>query len=275
LVRFSDVDSSMGIAADDIEVYISMTQLNLGSEYTFTPLGGGFYDITVNSTFLGGTIGQKGITVHAYWTSGAPYHNNASASVSIRVTTRDTIVDITVLPSQTPFLDDVTFTFEYIDLFSGDPITSILVGDISLYNNGTLVDSGDYTLTSSGSGFIFTVDSETLGPGLGRYNLTIIIDWNEGIAPYYVDAQTTTWVTVTTRNLGFILNPLDETKYGHQMNITFTVTDFATGTPVDGVLITFSAQTVSLTLNTDYFITPLGGGQYLIEINKSSIIVER
>ncbi|MGY5858003.1 MAG: hypothetical protein RTU63_01440 [Candidatus Thorarchaeota archaeon] len=267
LVQFSDVDSSTGIAADDIEVYFSVTQLLLGSEYTFTPFGGGFYEITVNSTVLGGTIGQKGITVHAYWTSGAPYHNNASASVNIRVTTRDTIVDITTPPAQTPFLDDVTFTFEYGDLLRGTAITSILTTDITLYNNGTLVDSGDYSLTSSGSGFIFTVDSETLGIGLGRYNLTIIVDWNQATAPYYVDAQTTTWVTVTTRTLSFALDPLDETQYGHQMNISFTVYDLSTGTPVDGVSITFDAQTVSLTLGVDYFITPQGSGQYLIEID--------
>ncbi|MHA1663930.1 MAG: hypothetical protein ACTSVR_11820 [Candidatus Thorarchaeota archaeon] len=268
LVQFSDVDAPTGINADDILVFFSLTQLTYGSEYTYIPMGGGFFEISVNSTvFPGPNIIPYGITVHAYWTSGAPYHNNASSSVNIRVTTRDTIVDVTTLPSQTPFLDNVTFTFEYVDLFSGNPITSILVGDISLYNNESLVDSGDYTLTPSGSGFIFTVDSEILGSGLGRYNLTIAIDWNEATAPYYVDAQTTTWVTVTTRTLGFILDPLDESKYGNQLNITFTVTDFATGSPVDGAIITFSAQAVSLTLGVDYFITPQGGGQYLIEID--------
>lgn len=270
LVQFSDVDSSLGISASYFEVWFSVTELTLGSEYNVTDFSGGFYEISVDSSVLGGTTGQKGIAVYAYWTSGAPYHNNASASVNIRVTSRDTIVDITTLPSQTPYLDNVTFTFEYVDLFSVNPITSILVGDISLYNNGTLVDSGDYTLTQSGSGFIFTVDSETLGPGLGRYNLTFVIDWNEATAPYYDDAQTTTWVTVTTRTLGFILDPLDETKYGHQMNITFTLTDFATGTPVvlpDIAYITFSAQTVSLVPGDDFNITSLGGGQYIIEID--------
>ncbi|MBE0525831.1 MAG: hypothetical protein IH631_02745, partial [Candidatus Thorarchaeota archaeon] len=124
LVQFLDVDADTGINADDIWVYFGMTQLALGTEYTYTLLGGGYYELTVNSTFLGG-IGVNPITVHAYWTSGAPYHNNASAAVNIRVTTRATIVDVTVPPSQTPFQNDIIFTFEYSDLTSGSPITSI------------------------------------------------------------------------------------------------------------------------------------------------------
>ncbi|TFH05996.1 MAG: hypothetical protein E4H14_11645, partial [Candidatus Thorarchaeota archaeon] len=208
-----------------------------------------------------------GISVYAFWISGAPYHNNASAAVIIRVTTRATIVDITVPPSQTPFLNNVTFTFEYTDLLRGSAITSILATNISFYRNETLVTLGDYSLTPSGTGFILSVDSEILGSGLGRYNLTIIINWNELSSPYYVDARTTTWVTVTTRTLSFALDPLDETPYGHYLNITFTLRDLALGTLVDGAIITFSAQAISLTLGVDYFITPLTGGQYLIEVN--------
>ncbi|MHA1970593.1 MAG: hypothetical protein ACTSXE_01955, partial [Candidatus Thorarchaeota archaeon] len=266
LVQFLDVDADSGISADYIEVYFGMTQLSLGTEYTYTPLGGGFYEISVNSTVLGG-IGVNPISVHAYWTSGVPYHNNASASVNIRVTTRDTIVDITVPPSQTPFLDDVTFTFEYTDLFRGTAITSILTTDITLYNNGTLVDSGDFSLISSGSGFILTVDSEILGPTLGHYNLTIIVDWNELSSPYYVDAQTTTWVTVTTRTLSFALEPLDETRYGDLLNITFTLTDMSTGATVDGADITFASQILSLIEGVNFTIEYPGSGIYIIRVN--------
>ncbi len=266
LIQFLDVDADTGISADYIWVYFGMTQLTLGPEYTYTPLGGGFYDISVNSTVFGGT-GLYGISVYAFWISGAPYHNNASAAVNIRVTTRATIVDITIPPFQTPFLNDVSFTFEYTDLLRGSAITSILTTDISLYKNETLVNPGDYSLTPSGNGFVLTVDSEILGSGLGRYNLTIVIDWNELTSPYYVDAQTTTWATVTTRTLSFALDPLDETPYGHFLNITFSLSDLASGTPVDGASITFSAQAISLTLGVDYFITPLTGGDYLIEIN--------
>ena len=270
LVQFLDVDADSGISADYIWVYFGMTQLNLGDEYTYTPLGGGFFEISVNSTVLGG-IGVNPISVHAYWTSGVPYHNNASAAVNIRVTTRGTIVDITVPPSQTPFLDDVTFTFEYIDLFRGTAITSILTSDISLYKNGSLVDSGDYSLTPSGSGFIFTVDSETLGPTLGRYNLTIIIDWNEATSPYYVDAQSTTWVTVTTRTLSFALDPLDETRYGDLLNITFTLTDMSTGSTVDGADISFASQTLTLVEGVNFTIEYPGSGVYIIRIDSLAL----
>jgi len=272
LVQFLDVDADFGISADYFDVYFGMTQLTVGTEYTYSPRGGGFYELSVNSTVFSG-IGLYGISVYAYWTSGVPYHNNASASVNIRVTTRDTIVDITAPPSQTPFQDDVTFTFEYTDLFRGTAITSILATDISLYKNETLVDSGDYTLTPFGNGFIFTVDSETLGPTFGRYNLTIIIDWNEVTSPFYVDAQATTWVTVTTRTLSFALDPLEETRYGDLLNITFTLTDMSTGALVDGAEITFASQTLSLIDGVHYNIIHVGGGSgdYIIRVDSIAL----
>ncbi len=269
-VHYSDVDSDSGITANDIQVYVSGNPLSYGSDgYLYSPLGEGLYEISVNSTVFG-ALGQFSVTVYAYWTSGVPYHGDAYTPVKARVTTRDTIADITIPPSQTPFLDNISFTFEYTDLFRGTAITSILVTDISLYNNGTFVDTGDYSLTPSGSAFILTVDSETLGTTLGRYNLTIVIDWNETTSPFYVDAQTTTWVTVVGRTLSFALDPLDETPYGHILNITFTLTDMATASPVDGAIITFSAQAISLNLGDDYNITPLGNGEYLIEVDTSA-----
>ncbi len=270
LVQFLDVDSYSGISANYIWISYGITNLTFGSDYTYTPMGGGFFDISINSTVLGG-IGINEISVQAYWTSGAPYHDNASATINIRVTTRDTLVDITVPPSQTPFLDDVTFSFEYTDLSSGSPITSILTSDISLFNNGTLVDSGDYSLTPTGSGFIFTVDSETLGPTLGRYNLTILIDWNEVTSPYYVDAQVTTWATVTTRTLSFALDPLDETRFGDLLNITFTLTDMSIGSTVDGADITFASQTLSLVEGVDFDIIPAGSGVYIIRVDSLAL----
>ncbi|MGY5880182.1 MAG: hypothetical protein RTV31_08025 [Candidatus Thorarchaeota archaeon] len=272
LVQFLDVDADSGISADYFWVYFGPTNLTHGLNYTYESKSGGYFEISVNSTVFGG-IGQYGIAVYAFWTSGVPYHNNASASVNVRVTTRDTIVDITVPPSQTPFQDNVTFTFEYVDLFRGTAITSILATDISLYKNDTLVDSGNYTLTPSGNGFIFTVNSETLGDTLGRYNLTIVIDWNEATSPFYVDAQATTWVSVTTRTLSFALDPLEETRYGDLLNITFTLTDMSTGALVDDAEITFASQTLTLTEGDDYNITGVGGGSgdYIIRVDSLAL----
>lgn len=269
-VQYLDVDSDTGILADDIQVYFGATPLtNNISGYIYSSLGAGLYELSVNSTAFGG-LNQYTVTVYALWTSGVPYHGDASTPVKVRVTTRNTIVDILVPPTQTPFLNDVSLTFEYTDLSSGTPITSILVTNILLYNNGSLVNPSDYTLTPSGSAFILLVNSEKLGTTLSRYNLTIVIDWNQATAPYYVDAQTSTWVNVVSRSLSFALDPLDETPFGHLLNITFTLTDLETASPVDGAIITFSAQAISLTPGTDYNITSSLGGVYLIEIDTSA-----
>ncbi|MFW9960035.1 MAG: hypothetical protein ACFFDV_03405, partial [Candidatus Thorarchaeota archaeon] len=272
-VQFLDVDSDSGIAADDIQVYFGATPLAYGSEgYLYSSLGSGLYEISVNSTVFG-SLGQFSVTVYAYWSSGAPYHGDANTPVKIRVTTRDTIVDITTPPPQTPFLDNVVFAFEYVDLFSGNAITSILAADISLYKNGTIVSSGNYTLTPLGSEFRLTVDSEILGSTLGRYNLTIVVNWNELTSPYYVDARATIWASVTTRTLSFALDPFDETRYGDLFNITFILSDMATAALVDGALIFFSCETVILN-PSDYNITKVGGGsgEYIVRVNTLALL---
>jgi hypothetical protein len=267
-VQFLDVDSDTGIAADDIQVYVGATPLSYGSEgYLYSSLGSGLYEISVNST-VSGSLGQFSVTVYAYWSSGAPFHGDANAPVSIRVTTRDTIVDITTPPSQTPYLDNVVFTFEYIDLSSGNAISSILASDISLYNNGTLVGFGDYSLTPYGSGFILTVDSEILGSTTARYNLTVVVNWNDLSSPYYEDAHASTWVSVTKRTLSLALDPFDETRYGDLFNVTFTLSDAASTILIDGAVISFSCQTVILN-PSDYSIIEVGGGsgQYIIRLD--------
>ncbi|MDH4213566.1 MAG: hypothetical protein OEV85_06565 [Candidatus Thorarchaeota archaeon] len=272
-VQFLDVDSDSGIAADDIQVYFGATPLAYGSEgYQYSSLSSGLYEISVNSTIFG-SLGQFSVTVYAYWSSGAPYHGDANTPVKIRVTTRDTIVDITTPPPQTPFLDNVIFAFEYVDLFSGNAITSILATDISLYKNGTLVSSGDYTLTPSGSEFILTVDSEILGSTLGRYNLTIVVNWNELTSPFYVDAPATIWASVTTRTLSFALDPFDKTRYGDLFNITFILSDMANAALVDGAVISFSCQTVILN-SSDYSITKVGdgSGEYIVRVNTLALL---
>jgi hypothetical protein len=267
-VQFLDVDSDSGIAADDIQVHFGATPLAYGpGGYVYSSLGGGLYEMSVNSTVFG-SLGPFSVTVYAYWSSGAPYHGDANTPVSIRVTTRHTIVDITTPPPQTPFLDNVVLAFEYVDLASGTPITSILPTNINLYSNGTVVNLGNYSLTTSGSGFALTVDSEILGSTLGRYNLTIVVDWNELSSPYYVDAHATTWASVTKRTLSFALDPFDETRYGDLFNITFTLSDMASAALVDGAMVSFSCQTVVLN-PSDYSITPVGGGsgEYRIQVN--------
>jgi len=267
LVRFLDVDADSGIIADLIYVSFVGANLSYGSEYMYTDKGGGYFQIFVNSTALGG-IDQWPIGIHASWTSGAPYHSDASVAVNIRVTTRDTIVDTTELPSQTPFLDNVTFTFEYIDLYSGNAITSISKFDISLYSNDTLLTLGEFSLTPSGFGFILSVDSEVLGPTLGRYNLTIVVAAPE---VYFDDAQSTTWVTVTTRTLSFALDPLEETRYGDLLNITFTLTDMSTGTTVDSADISFASQTLSLIEGVNFTIEYPGSGIYIIRVDSLAL----
>jgi hypothetical protein len=276
-VQFSDVDSGVGINADYILVYFSLTQLTYGSEYTYIESPGGFYEISVNSTVLGGTIGQKGITVHAYWTSGAPYHNNASLGVYIRVTTRDTILDLVVPPMQTRYLNNMTLTFRYLDLSRNLPITSITSNQITIFNNGVPLSAGEFTLTLIGDAFRISINSTILGSTLATYNVTVLVTWTGG-APYYVDASVESFVTTTNRLISFSASPIDETPFGNLLNISFRLTDSGRGWLIDlsHITLIFDAQDSSITLSegVNYWVYPdvPSAGMFTIRIDTTVLV---
>ncbi|TFH00497.1 MAG: hypothetical protein E4H14_19580, partial [Candidatus Thorarchaeota archaeon] len=247
-VQFLDVDADSGINTDDdILVYFGLIQLNLGTDYTVNPSPGGYYYISVNSTVFGG-IGVYPITVHASWPSVAPYHSSASAYVYIRVTTRNTILDLVVTPSQTRYLNNMTLTFRYLDLSTYEAITSINSSQITIFNNGNPLLTGKFTLTPVGDAFRISINSTILGLTLGTYNVTVLVAWT-GAAPYYVNTSVESFVTITNRLITFSASPIEEAPYGNLLNISFRLTDSGRGWLIDlsHITLSFDAQNPSIT----------------------------
>jgi hypothetical protein len=242
---YRDVDGSTGIGGAGITVYNGSTPLSVGTHYMLTAANG-YYEIEVTTTSLGG-LGVCSLTVHANWTLGFPYHDNATLAVSIRVRERATNVEITVPPSQTRFQDNVVFTFVYIDLDASTLITTLTADDIRLYcDNGTEITSG-FTLAPVGFGFEVSLPSTLITSTLvSNYNLTVEVDWDGSMVPYYSDDKTSVKVTVTHRVLQVSLGQILTTPYGDNLTISFILTDEDSGSRVPNAIIVFDCQSPSL-----------------------------
>ncbi|MFW9974197.1 MAG: DUF2341 domain-containing protein [Candidatus Thorarchaeota archaeon] len=277
-VRYLDVDGNYGISADYFEVYYGLEQLASGqdADYFYSSLGSGFYAFSVNSTIFG-VLGVDSIRIDAFWISGPDYHNNASRTINIRVTTRDTILDLIVPPTQTRYLNNMTLTFRYLDLFRNTAITSISPSQITIFNNGATLSSGDFILTSIGDMFRISINSTILGSVLGTYNVTVLVEWAGG-EPYYVDASVESFVTTTNRLMSFSASPIEEAPFGDLLNISFRLTDSGRGWLIDlsHVTLNFDAQSPTITLvqGVDFwvYLNVPSIGMFTIRVDTASLL---
>ena len=275
MVFYRDTDSSQGVIASSIQVYKGATPLTLGTQYTVTDNGGGSYTVAVNTTALGG-LGLTQVTVYAKWNpSTPPYHANASLSLSLRVVKRDASVQVISPPTLTRFNDNVSFTFSFMDLLKSIPITTVTVNDVNVYAGGILLSQGQYMLSESAGVYTLEVNSSVLSPTLvSNYNLTIHVNWNDLLAPYYTDDSTVVRVTTTSRQMAYSPSPVTDTDFGLNLTISFLLTDSGNGLPISGATIAFNAQSVPLTENSDFWITAGSGataGLYTIKVSSTSL----
>ncbi|MFW9926991.1 MAG: hypothetical protein ACFFDM_09505, partial [Candidatus Thorarchaeota archaeon] len=266
-VYFSDSDAGgTGIAF----ATISIPSLTPISDYNVTPGTAGFYTLTVDTSALGSPTSYP-LSVHADW-FGAPYHTNKTRTVTVLVRERETNIDITIPPAQTLYLDDVTFTFQYIDLDASVPIISIVGTNIHLYwSNTTEINPLLYTVTPIGSSFEITIASPNLSatPASGL-SIIVEVDWNAASVPYYVDDSTTVKVTITRRSMLVETDQIERTPKGDILNISITVTDIDSGVPITDAIIKFSCQDHNLVLISDYY-TSEGGGVYNFHVYTTSL----
>jgi hypothetical protein len=267
-VFFSDVDAAnTGIAG----ATITIPSLTLGVDYSVTPGLAGIYLITVDSSALGSPSSYP-LSVHADW-FGAPYHSNKTREATVLVRERETNIDVTIPPAQTLYLDDVTFTFQYLDLdASSTPITSIAGTNIHLYwANMSEINPILYTVTPTGSSYEITIASDVLSTiPVSGLSLTLEVDWNAVSAPYYVDDSTIVKVTITRRSILVETEQVDRTPKGDIVNISISLTDIDNGNPIVGAIIQFSCQGHSLLEGTDYTRTE-GAGTYAFHVDSLAL----
>ncbi|MHA2374296.1 MAG: hypothetical protein ACXAEB_14905, partial [Candidatus Thorarchaeota archaeon] len=238
---YSDDDAS-GAGIDSAQIVVLNNSLPLieNTHYTLTEESPGYYSIVVNSTALGG-LGTHVLEIQMSWT-GAPYHEAESRYISILIRQRETNVEVTVPPSQTRYLDDVTFTFVYTDTDAEAAINSITLANIHLWwDNGTEILSG-FSIDQVGPSFEITISSTALNktPAAGM-TIIIEVDWDDWATPFYKDDTTSVKVTITGRYMTSDTSQIDRTPKGDTLTITITLTDLDNGNPVGGADVLFNS----------------------------------
>ncbi|NHJ13354.1 MAG: hypothetical protein EAX95_06735 [Candidatus Thorarchaeota archaeon] len=227
-VYFSDADAEAGIGGAEILVSHGGSDLNLGTEYLYTALGGGFYDVSVRSDIFG-ALGSSSVTVWANWILGEPYHDNASLIVAISVITRSTNIEIDVPPARTSYLENVTFIVSFIDLGSGQ-LLSISKNMISISAGGSPLQPSEFAIIQIGAGpqYEISINSVYLSSGLvSNLIVTIAVDWPN--APdYYAYDSSTTRVTIIGRSTFVSINRPGNTAFGENATFTFQFLDTTT-----------------------------------------------
>jgi len=273
VVYYWDADVTQGISGATFTLEESgVGFLTLDSEYFVVDGAAGVYTIYIDSTVLGG-LNTYSISVTAVWPGGAPYHNNAQRDVSVTTIQRTATVDILEPANQPRYLDNVVFTFVYIDSINGAQI-GLLSTDVTIYADGTLLTGGQYTLTPVGSTFIVTINSTVLSATLvSDFNVTVFVTW-DGSSPFYTNDGTSMKVSTTERIILVEPQQIETTPVHDWMDITFFLIDEDNDKPVTGAIIVFSCVNPARTLNvgSEYTLVEYAPGKYLISINTDALV---
>ncbi|MBD3158833.1 MAG: DUF2341 domain-containing protein, partial [Candidatus Lokiarchaeota archaeon] len=272
-IYYEDTDVQQGISGASI----LLESLLIDTDYFVSTGTPGTYIVSLNTSSLGG-LGIFIVNVTADWLNTAePYHNDASRNVTISVTRRNAEVEILSPPGQARFLDNFTFTFAYTDKAgSSESRIYITPDDIDIYANGSLLLDSEYSMTGiMDSAFRIVINSTVLAPTLvSDYNVTVVVDWTDSLAPYYEDDQTELSFTSVRRNMGITLGQIQTTPLGDNMTVNFSLKDNIKKTPVEGAVILFDCTTVSLEEGSSYWITEGTGslaGVYNVTVFTSAL----
>ncbi|MFX1271105.1 MAG: hypothetical protein ACFFAX_05410 [Promethearchaeota archaeon] len=269
-IEYKDILSLSGITGGSIILRHGLDLLSQGVEYQISVIGVGQYRISIDTSFLG-TPGIKTITVTADWSAGAPHYSDASRNVTFAVTERQTSIEITVPPTETQFLDNVTFNFIFIDIVTRQAIV-IGASDVSIFSNAIQLGTQEYSISTAGSGLRVNLNSTIISPALvSNWNITIVVTWTGG-SPFYQDDQSTVYVTTVSRTGSVELDQVVDTPLGDDIVLGLSFFDQAKGTGIAGASIVFSCVEVpGLIEGVDYWITPGAGGRYEIDVSSASL----
>ncbi|MFX1416072.1 MAG: hypothetical protein ACFFC0_04630 [Promethearchaeota archaeon] len=270
-IEYEDVLSSTGIAGGTITLHHGPILLQESVDYEILSLLDGQYQVSILTSVLG-VPGSKTILVNANWSAGVPYYAESQLNVSVIVTERPAVVEIVLPPSETQYLDNVTFDFAFVDSMNGSRIV-ISTDDVAIYSHSILLSVGDYSIIPLGSAFRIDLNSTVISESLvSNWNISIVVTWPGG-APYYADDLTSVFVATVERIGNVAMEQVTDTPVGDNMTLKFTFTDQAKGGGIEGASVILDCiENPSLVEDTDYWVlagTGIDSGTYTVLVDTS------
>ncbi|MHA2083334.1 MAG: LamG-like jellyroll fold domain-containing protein [Candidatus Thorarchaeota archaeon] len=274
VMYYWDADVIQGISGAAITLETSGF-LTLNVDFWVIEGAGGEYNIYLDSAVLS-TLTVHDVRVTAVWSGAPPYHDNAQRNVSVSVTRRTARVEIVSPATQPRFLDNMTFTFEFVDSIDGQLVTGITSSDIQIWVEGSLLIAGEFVMTETSSQFEVSINSTVLGGTLvSDLNLTILVDWNDLLAPFYTDDSTTMHVSTRGRSIFVEPQQIATTPTKDNMTISFILTDDDSNAPISGAIINFNCSEEIIQEGLSFWITEGSGataGYYTILVDTAFLL---
>ena len=269
-VFYGDSELSDGITGAAIILSLEGVNLIEGTDYILQTTGGQ-YSFSINTTSIGPAGTTASLTITAMWITGTPYYADSVLTLTLSVTRRGASAEIIASPVQVTYLNNISFTFKYYDDRSTELI-SLDKSQVIIYSGGNLFPNNYFSMQFTGNGYEISINSTVLSSGLvNNWNITVYINWQDNVLPYYTDDKVSVWATVIGRTGLLIRDPVQTTPIGDNMSLGFTYVDSVSGADISGAIIAFDCLNPSgLIENTDFWVIR-NGGQYTILVNSSHL----
>ncbi|MFW9799521.1 MAG: hypothetical protein ACFFD9_03745, partial [Candidatus Thorarchaeota archaeon] len=223
--------------------------------------GSGTFTLAIDTDSLAG-IGTFVLNLNLTWT-GQPFYESIP-SFSFHVEAIERATQLTHDPFEFPqWGNNATIGFNYTDLVEQSTVgmSGTLVLNITL---------GYYTVQYLGSGQ-YVVVLNTSAPSFGSDGTFILNATIQHTDPYFADASRFFGFTILKRSTQFGYENPDPTPYLD--NVTFVVSyiDDSTGRGISGASLSVTNNVSALILDTNYWVTYLGNGQYRIEVDSVAL----
>ncbi len=262
-VFYGDLDSGgAGIAASNVTHAVwNGTNWVTSSFENDTSLGVGYYLIAIPASQFGG-LGLQNFTVYFNWTGSVYKYQNKTLIASVNIIGEDSKLTLLLSSEPTPYLDNMTYTFFYAELYSGDGITntSSPYGDgnvhISVSFQGLSVDLSQVDIweidsTNNPGEYRIRFDTEIFSD-IGVIYMNVFINWSKGVEPFYTNRTDTITVRILARDTQLAVVPASATPYAENATFSFTFEDSLLNTEIanaSNMMITLSLSYYNLTYN--------------------------
>jgi hypothetical protein len=270
-VFYGDMETSDGIAGAVITLSLYGSDLIEGDDYLLQRAIEGLYYISINTTVIGPAGTSASLTLSASWITGIPYYTDSILTLTLSVTRRGAIAEILTSPVQVMFLENISFTFRYIDDTTGK---LILLGkdQVLVYSGGSLLQNSYFSMIFTGTEYEISINSTRLSSNLvSNWNITIYVQWQDNVAPYYMSDQVSVWTTVVNRVGLLIRDSVPTTPLGDNMSLGFTYIDATSEWDISGAIVVFDCLSPSGLIENTHFWVIRNGGHYTILVDTSHL----
>ncbi|TFG33769.1 hypothetical protein EU527_06780 [Candidatus Thorarchaeota archaeon] len=253
--RFSFIDTLTSTKVQD-SIQLDKQLNDLGVTYWFTYNGATReFSLWMDTSTLG--VGAHVLHLNLTWTGAPFYASITSKTFTVNVILRATQVShLSFAPGQ--WGNNITIEFIFTDIIAGTTVG--MTGTLTLN-----VAADKYSVVYSPEGHFIVILNTTAFATDGLYSLTVTIEHTN---PNYATAMETFDVSILKRSTQLGYDSPDPAPYQTYLSFIITYTDDSTGEGILGATVSLDGNsTISLVLNTNYWVTYISDGQYMIEVD--------